>query len=416
MAVVSTLIPPKISLGMADLPPELMDSIASYLSPSDLISLRSTNNYNYHSTTSQFAQQLLGTIKTDLSADSFQKLGAISRDVRYVPHIKALRFARKSPKNVGNGISWPRVEPFGQINLSISAVSSFVGVVQRLVNCQSFEFHQPQGPMRTHQNDLVIGDAVYIVLQTLVYLNRPIDSLVINLQCPRWEDSKVNLRALCQIPGGFNLFTFTQTLRKLSFNFEICCPHLIDNIIEILKWSFKLDILTLVVQNGRFSAELLRKIIDRGWIFKLKEITLVGPAHMAYWSTPVAAGALSRFLAWQSETLERITLKNIQLEKIEEWEDIVQSFGARYPHLQQIYLSRLSGRNDNETERVNFRVSDWKSFLQRGSIRFYRDHGWEKTKLRTGGGIKANGISYEGPEFGALCESIETLYTEDSGW
>ncbi|KAL4969907.1 uncharacterized protein BDV14DRAFT_195445 [Aspergillus stella-maris] len=417
MAAMSTMMPPKIPVGLADLPPELMDSIASYLPSETIISLRSTNRYNYHTTITQFAARYFTSIHTDLSSDSFMRLHNISKDPRFAPSIKAIRFTRKRPANVGHGIFWPRSGVYRQIDLNCEAVSLLAEIIRRFENCTSFDFHQPQGPIRTFKEDLVIADAAYIMMETLVCLNRPIDEFTVNLQCMSSNDSKFNLRALCRIPERFSFMFFAQGIRKLVLDFEIRCEYLADNIAEMLRWATGLKSLTLIAQHGRFATELIKWTISRAGVFRLQELTLVGPPNIMFWVEPLRRKSLSRFLSIHSRTLERLTLRHLQVEDSTEWGDIVGRLGTKYPHLMQIYLGRLTGRDgDGETDRIHYQVIGWKAFAQLGAIKFYRDHGCSKTKLRTGAGQHATGIFYEGPELGKVMEGIEVLYFSYAGW
>ncbi|KAL4799503.1 hypothetical protein BDV19DRAFT_385272 [Aspergillus venezuelensis] len=417
MVAMSTMMPPKIPIGMADLPPELMDSIASYLPSECIISLRSTNRYNYHTTIIQFASRYFTSIRTDLSFDSFNRLHNISKDPRFAPSVKAIRFTRKRPNNVGHGVLWPRTGAYHQIDLNCDAVCLLSEIIRCLENCTSFDFYQPQGPIRAFKEDLVIGDAAYIMMETLVSLNRRIDEFRVNLQCMSSGDSKFNLRALCRIPERFSYMLFAQGIRKLVLDFEIRCDHLADNISEMLRWGTGLKSLTLIAQHGRLATELIKRTISRAGMFRLKELTLVGPPDIMFWIEPLRRETISRFLSIHSRTLEKLTLRHLQLEDSLEWGYIVGKFGTNYPHLKQIYLGRLTGRDDDgETDRIHYQVIDWKDFTQLGAIKFYRDHGCSKTKLRTGAGQHATGIFYEGPELGKVMEDTKVLYFSYAGW
>ncbi|KAL4954460.1 hypothetical protein BDW69DRAFT_183507 [Aspergillus filifer] len=413
----STLVPPKLPIEMADLPPELMDSIASYLPSASIISLRSTSRYNYHTTTTQFAARFFTSICTDLSFDSFLRLNNISEDPRFALNVKAIRFTRKRPNNVGHGVFWPRTGIYRQIDPDCDAVALVAEIIRRLENCTSFDFHQPQGPIRTYREDLVIGDVAYIMMETLVSLNRRIDKFTISLQCMSSADSKWNLRALCRIPERFSFMFFAQEIRELTLDFEIRCEHLADNISEMLRWAIGLKSLTLIAQRGRLATELFKRTVGRAGMFRLKELTLVGPPNIMFWTEPLPKGALSRFLTVHSQTLERLTLRHLQLEDSLEWGDIVGKLGTNCPHLKQIYLGRLTGRDEyGETDRIHYRVMDWKAFTQLGAIKFYRDHGCSKTRMRTGAGERATGMFYEGPEIRKVIEGTEVLYFDYSGW
>ncbi|KAL4930269.1 uncharacterized protein BDV17DRAFT_289874 [Aspergillus undulatus] len=426
MAVMSTMMSSRASpadlackIVLNDLPPEIIHSIASYLSRDDLMSLRWASRYTYNATFNRFVQTFYRTLRTDFSADSLYMLDRLSSDRRVAPHVKSMRLGRKGPNNIGSRVYWPRSSPFRQLHLSGEGAMHVRWILRRLENCTSFEFHQPQGPMRKRQDDLLTADTVSLVLQTLVILNRPIHSFSVNLQCPIYDDSRINLRALCTLPEQPNLPTITATTRKLSFNFTIRCEHLVSNIFDMVHHSPQLEDLELICESGKSSAALLRLVLDAKCSFKLKHLILVGPNSI--WVRPSAATieaeSLRTYLKRHRETLQTIKLKEIKLTDHEDWEGIIQDLGTGYSRLKQLHLTRLHVTDDDGgLGSLRLRLPNWRSLLLDGEVRFYRDTVWSNTRLRRGYGEFANAVFYAGPHMDFVCGNLETWPVGEPEW
>ena len=131
---------PKLTGPLGSLPPELVDTVASFLRPNDLLALRQTCRAMYQETLSVFWRTCCQRIETTLSPRSLHDLEAvIARHPQYRQHVRHLSMAGFDqycwvPDDAPpwyNG--YDDGQDHGQLFARLHAI------LKQLVNCHSFE-------------------------------------------------------------------------------------------------------------------------------------------------------------------------------------------------------------------------------------------------------------------------------------
>jgi len=91
-----------------DLPPELLDDIASFLSKGYLLGFRQTCKQIYKHTSVAFTRCCFHTIQTDLSFESLRKLEKLAKNERFAPQVQSLLRKGRRHKHIGKGLKWER--------------------------------------------------------------------------------------------------------------------------------------------------------------------------------------------------------------------------------------------------------------------------------------------------------------------
>ncbi|KAL5046447.1 hypothetical protein BDW71DRAFT_207517 [Aspergillus fruticulosus] len=145
----------------ADLPPELIESVASFLWLSeDLCSLRLTCRYFYLSTLRHFERSRFQTVSVDLYQSSLHRLEGLCTRPDLVRNIQRLVVWTKwtAETTVGRKQLWQRY-PSGRLVMSQAIIRRWRAVIERLVYCRSFcIYHRTDPPGSCWDLDFTTDD------------------------------------------------------------------------------------------------------------------------------------------------------------------------------------------------------------------------------------------------------------------
>lgn len=165
-------------------------------------------------------------MKTDLTAQSLQKLLNISESAHLTPHVKNLRFRGDQEGILGWGFEWNRYCSGGLMDPFDGAAGMLRDLSRiKLVNCRSFHIdNYDENGMPSERAWLTPGNVVSIVYYIVVNLNLQITSFTIESQESRSSRlSSVRLLPLflhCAEEQGTAL-TSWKALESLVFRFAL---------------------------------------------------------------------------------------------------------------------------------------------------------------------------------------------------
>ncbi|KAK2762335.1 hypothetical protein FQN54_001345 [Arachnomyces sp. PD_36] len=185
------------------MPLELVEIVSASLEPVDLCSLRFTCKMLYMKTMNLFGTRCLQTVRTDLSAESIQKLSQISKNGQLKDHIRCLSISGTREKPLGCGYSWRRLDSHPQLHLLDRQPCSqqLQGILLALTNCRSFEIRRYAGGPDTEitclsdmeldytvpywfDGCLTPGDAITMMLNIIAELCLPVRSFLVDIRPP----------------------------------------------------------------------------------------------------------------------------------------------------------------------------------------------------------------------------------------
>lgn len=238
------------------LPTELIGTIASFLEPEDLCSLRLTCNACYERTQHCFGT-LLTKLNTGFSDAGLDSLLAISQDPRFNHRVRSLRVvpdwlpSSDVPRRLGHDILWER-DSNGCLKVPQPSVQRIHDALVALVNCQSFEIsNYCEIPVDEALNRIEPSEALRILLYIISETALPLKSLLLD-----WA-------------GGvmiYEKYLDLKDLRKQGFLFAM--PHLQRLSLEFSLASCNINWITEVARAAtnlrtlRFTCDTLRE--ERG--------------------------------------------------------------------------------------------------------------------------------------------------------
>ena len=128
--------------------------------------------------------KLFDLVKTDLTAQSLQKLSNISESTHLTPHVKNLRFRGDQEGTLGQGFEWNRYTSGGLLDPLDGAAGMLRDLLrEKLVNCRSFHINSyDENGMPSERAWITPGDVVSIVYYIVVDINLQIASFTIESQ------------------------------------------------------------------------------------------------------------------------------------------------------------------------------------------------------------------------------------------
>ncbi|RDW65753.1 uncharacterized protein DSM5745_09492 [Aspergillus mulundensis] len=160
---------PNRPTGLLDLPPELIDMIASYLETDwigdfELEQFHEVCRYIYQATFYQFCRRKFETIRVDFSVASWRHINRIINRPDIAPHVKALNIYTSrnsnSPLCFGGGVEWPRSRG-GRLNTKSKAVTRWHDAFAKLPNLSSFTIRRPFNDFSPDETDAESDDDEY---------------------------------------------------------------------------------------------------------------------------------------------------------------------------------------------------------------------------------------------------------------
>ncbi|KAI9371734.1 hypothetical protein BJX61DRAFT_543356 [Aspergillus egyptiacus] len=323
--------------GLLDLPHELVENIASFLTLRELHSFRLTCRYTARSTVYYYTRTYFRTVKTDLSSHSFAKLKALSQNDQFAGQIKTLVFTRPAKdRNPGQGSLWDR-DGVGELVLPPQGMQEWQDILNRLPNCQSFRTVPSDLDYTDDYNRPIPSDALTLMFQ-VAYALKLMPDLAIDVGFGT-NLSPVSLSRICARPPGqlavsghtwsrvraLYLFTYLRTELQTSLAFR-----LIERLTD-------LQDLRIYCPLGAMGNALVDRVIFRSFAFQLRRFTL-------YNAWGVSGEALKAFLYQQRHTLRHLRLESIYLTDARDWAGIFRALDAEFHALRHVFLDDI-GQN-----------------------------------------------------------------------
>lgn len=163
---------------LQNLPTEIVQMVAGDLKRSELCSLRLACRDLYKKSLVAFTR-LFSFVRTDLSAQSLQKLVEMSDSEHLAPHIHTLHFHPDEEALLGRGLEWSRDTSGGLMDPLAGAWGILQDILKnKITNCRSFHIeHYDEIGMHTESPWLTPGDVVSIVYFIVVNANLQVKSL-----------------------------------------------------------------------------------------------------------------------------------------------------------------------------------------------------------------------------------------------
>ena len=321
---------------------EVVEIIAGNLQRPELCSLRLVCRDLYKRSLRTFVH-LLNTIKTDLSAQSLQKLVEMSNSAHLAPHIRTLHFRADKKGYLGRGFEWSRNTSGGLMDPPAGAFSMLQDILRtKLINCRSFQVdNYDEIGMQKESAWLTPGDVVSIVCFMVVNANLQIKSLTVGGQ----DESPGRLSTERLLP---------LRLHREKENREGMSPwRSLDSLIlrfnltrEQCDWA-----LNLLKEAPAVRRLLLRLDLGDNYTF-FSRLAALGPFHaiesLSLDCFTLNGTALSRFLIQHGKTLRGLTLRFIQLapDSVKEeagtsWETVFGDMIGHMDRLEQVSVNFL---------------------------------------------------------------------------
>ena len=337
---------------------EIVENVAKNLQRPELFSLRLVCKDLYNKSIWTFAQ-LLSVIKTDLSAQSLEKLVAMSDSVHLAPHIRTLQVPAAKEGYLGRGFEWIR-NPSGCLVDPLAGAFSILQdiLTNKFINCRSFQIDSYH--FKSNGDDeyavppkwsswLTPSDVVSVVCFLVVNANLPVKSFAIEKESryPGRLDT-THLLSLCPYPKKENREEMSswRSLDSLTLRFDLVIEQY-DWALDLLKNAPALRSLRLTLnQNFTFFPGLAAL----NTFHALESLSL---EYIALNRTN-----LSRFLSRHGHTLRSLTLHYLQLAPDDDneeagmpWETIFQDMIGHMDRLEQVSVFWLF-ETYNYVERV----------------------------------------------------------------
>ena len=144
--------------------PHLSIEIVQLLDCQELFSLRLVCRDVYNKSLRIF-DKLFDVVKTDLTAQSLQKLSNTSESAHLAPHVKNLRFRGDQEGTLGRGFEWNRYSSGSLVDPLDGAAGMLRGLLRdKLINCRfSHIDNYDETGMPRERAWLTRGDVVSIV-------------------------------------------------------------------------------------------------------------------------------------------------------------------------------------------------------------------------------------------------------------
>ncbi|KAL3433231.1 hypothetical protein BDV09DRAFT_205473 [Aspergillus tetrazonus] len=277
-----------------DLPPELVESVASFLWLSeDLCSLRLTCRYFYLSTLRHFRKSRFETVSVDLYLSSLHRLEGLCTRPDLVQNIQRLVIWTKwtAERMVGTKQFWQRY-PSGRLIMSQAIIRRWRAVIERLVCCRSFcIYHRTDPPGSYWDPDLTtddeyepvwrvslsVSDIVAIMLSIFSASQIPVLSFA--LGCGRYSSKspghQIDTTRLDPVLLRTANFKYAwSNLTALVLESEIRGSSTVQFATSLVQAATRLRRLTINFDHGHDAVALMEQLSCTDFAFQLEEIHL----------------------------------------------------------------------------------------------------------------------------------------------
>ena len=321
---------------------EIVENVARNLQRPELCSLRLVCRDLYMKSLGIFAR-LHNAIKTDLSAQSLQKLVEMSESAHLAPHVRVLHFRADKEGYLGRGFEWCRNTSGGLMDPPAGASSMLQDILRnKLINCRSFQIdNYDEIGMQSESAWLTPGDVVSIVCFIVVNTNLQIKSLTVGGQdeTPGRLSTK-RLLPLCLHREKENREGLSSwgSLDSLILRFNL----------TIKQYDWALNLLKEASAVRRLSLRL--DLVDNYTFFP--RLAALSPFHaiesLSLDCITLSGTTLSRFLIQHGKTLRGLTLRFMKLapDSVKEeagtsWEPVLGDMIGHMDRLEQVSINFL---------------------------------------------------------------------------
>lgn len=322
---------------IVDLPPELLDGIASCLCKDYLLGFRQSCKKIYQHTTVAFARCFFHIIQTDLSLKSLQRLEAIAADGRFAHHVHSLLVKGRHHNHIGRGIEWKR-DMHGYL-LPQPAIDRVCDIVRSFPKCASFHFEICGEYCGNVLGPLDIPEALHIILTIVIDQNRPLKCLEIYPVCcqnpvpiPHYTDIGTHTMATVQTP---ELKELASSLQSFTFGYQLCPGIHVPTpfAFRLMECAPKLRRLNLDGQGLHGLSNFIDETVARNFDFQLEDLSLAGSSFLAYQD-------LHTFLRLHCRNLKALRFRDIGFAN-EGWFAMLNYLATGFTNLNCIELVRL---------------------------------------------------------------------------
>ena len=302
---------------LQNFPTEIFQMIAENLERPELYSLRLACRDLYKKSLVPFAR-LFSTIKTDLSAQSLQKLEEISDLAHIAPHIHTLHFhPEEDERLLGRGFEWSRDTRGGLMDPLAGASGVLQDILKnKIINCRSFHIeYWDCYELGSYEDSLWLtpSDVVFIVYFIVVNANLQVKSLSIDglYHCYGQLSTKRLLPLILHREQEHQEGLLTwKSLDSLVMRFRLMIDQY-DWALNLLKNASGVRQLSLILDSGSPD-----RLAGGNYAF-FGQLAALGPFHaiesLSLDCMTLNGTTLSRFLLRHKNTLRRLTLRNMQL-------------------------------------------------------------------------------------------------------
>ncbi|KAL3473952.1 hypothetical protein BJX99DRAFT_260799 [Aspergillus californicus] len=335
-----------------DLPPELLDIIASFVYPYDVRPLRQTCRYIYSCTSRCFARTELDIIRTDLSFRSLLRLEDIARHKGFAPYVNTLVIENEYGNDIGQGIAW-EWDAFGNLDLQQAGVHRVQAILQSFKNCRSFQFARYRSCEDNKTPEpLALGEAINMTLTIAVNLKRQIkafDMFDIWSRSAEPDAECRDLKGLTMMPTEWPEFMDVwPTVSSLVLSYQAGSPSgvPVSLALNLLQHAPKLRRLHVDSAWSTGGASIMDYLLSTKLGFELEELHLGTAAS-------VRGDDLQTFLSEHRRTLRTLIFDELNLQP-GNWIPTLCSMTTGFPKLSSVNFTDISEGLPRDTHWVDY--------------------------------------------------------------
>lgn len=346
-----------MQISLLDLPTELMEHIASFLSQgNDILSLRLTCQATHARTLTAFGATFFHTIETDLSAVDIEDLKVLAERDHLCRHVKTLCITPKLrtpsvliPFNTmsmrmerrsvfGHGFYWPR-NSHGTLEGAIPIVN-FLGTFlsTKCVNCISFRIcnGETDFPGEECRTDYITSaDSLAVLLHIISKFKIHVSTFDFNLG---WSSGYVQLQSERVHPNLWDVGEFESTwahsIRDLRLVYSLSSMDHFRLTARLISAAKSLRSLKCRFDGDMEHSALFRGIVSSGVSLPLQELVL--------FSADLSENSLVTFLSSVRSSIRSIVLCMVHLNQ-GSWRSVFEVLQTDFPLLENITLFHLYG-------------------------------------------------------------------------
>ncbi|KAJ2895958.1 hypothetical protein MKZ38_006005 [Zalerion maritima] len=287
---------------LLELPTEIIEGIAAWLSTRSLWSLRLTCSRLYAQTSHPFAR-LLPCIRTDFTSESLPIFERVAQNelLRRGPRTLRVCWVYQDTNNAripyGAGYHWDRDEE-NCLDMSQPIVTAMKDWLSTsLVNCRSFEITDDNLSSPYFELDATpTGIAPTDVLAMLFYIisetELPIKSLAVSMLRSKMEPEPALIPPRLYSSGPF-LKSWGENLRDLSLSWDLVRPGSVDLTVQLLSTATNLHCLKLRLHGSHEAVE--NALVQAATVDNLPRLKALHIQHLWHVSSHPLLEFASRF-------------------------------------------------------------------------------------------------------------------------